>query len=63
MSATAVAVEDTTSCETLEVVLAFRSTEEYRTMGSDIAAVRSTLGLPSWSTPTEVIAAALKAAR
>ncbi len=63
MSATVVAVEDAASAEALEVVLAFRSTEEYRAMGTAIAAVRSKLGLPARSTPTEVIGAALQAAR
>jgi hypothetical protein len=47
----------------LEVVLVFSSLEDYRAMGDDLAAVRSKLGLPSWATPTEVIAAALRAAR
>jgi hypothetical protein len=48
--------------ETLEVVLAFSSTEDYSMMGETIVAVRSKLDLPSWSTPTEIIAAALQAA-
>lgn len=46
----------------LAVVLAFDSVEEYHSMGADISAVRSKLGLPKWSTPTEVIAAALQGA-
>lgn len=56
-----VAVTPTEATE-LEVVLAFSSVEGYRAMGADIEAARSKLGLPSWSTPTEVIAAALQAA-
>lgn len=47
----------------LEVVLVFSSIEDYRAMGEDLDAIRSKLGLPSWATPTEVIAAALRAAR
>jgi hypothetical protein len=46
----------------LEVVLAFSSVEDYQAMGEHIAAVRGRLDLPAWATPTEVIAAALKAA-
>jgi hypothetical protein len=46
----------------LVVLLAFDSVEEYRAMGADIAAVRGKLGLPRWSTPTEIIAAALQTA-
>jgi len=34
----------------------------YRAMGEDIAKARQKLDLPSWSTPTEVIAAALRQA-
>lgn len=45
--------------DALEVVLAFRSLDDYRAMGEDIDAARKQLDLPSWSTPTEVIAAAL----
>jgi hypothetical protein len=44
----------------LEVVLVFPSVSEYRAMGKDIEAVRLSLGLPAWSTPTEVIARALR---
>lgn len=43
----------------MEVVLAFTSLDEYRSMGDDLAEARSKLNLPAWSTPTEVIAAAL----
>jgi hypothetical protein len=50
------------SIDQLAVVLAFDSVEEYHAMGADISAVRSKLGLPTWSTPTEVIAAALQSA-
>jgi len=52
----------TTAASELAVVLAFSSIEDYRAMGADIAVVRAKLGLPSWATPTEVIAAALRAA-
>jgi hypothetical protein len=45
----------------LEVVLAFSSTEDYKAMGAQLDAVRAKLDLPTWSTPTEVIAAALRA--
>jgi hypothetical protein len=44
----------------LAVVLEFDSVEEYHAMGADISAARSKLGLPTWSTPMEVIAAALQ---
>ena len=48
------------TADALEVVLAFTSLDDYRAMGDDLATVRTKLGLPSWSTPTEVIAAALR---
>lgn len=47
--------------ETLEVVLAFSSLEDYRAMGVHLEAVKTRLGLPKWAAPTEVIAAALQA--
>lgn len=60
MSATP--IMEATAPETLEVVLAFSSLEDYRRMGADIAAARAKLGLPKWAAPAEVIAAALRAA-
>jgi hypothetical protein len=48
------------SVDALEVVLVFTSLDDYRAMGDDLATVRTNLDLPAWSTPTEVIAAALR---
>jgi hypothetical protein len=62
VNATATTEGGTAPAETLEVVLAFASVEEYRAMGADLVAVQAKLKLPKWATPTEVIAAALQAA-
>lgn len=43
----------------LEVVLTL-PVPEYEAVGRDIASVRKQLGLPAWSTPTEVITRALR---
>ena len=43
----------------LEVVLTL-PVPEFEAVGRDIATVRERLGLPAWSTPTEVIARALR---
>ena len=43
----------------MEVVLTL-DLDGYRSMGADIAKARTKFGLPSWSTPTEVIAEALR---
>jgi hypothetical protein len=48
------------SADALEVVLAFKSLDDYRAMGDDLATVRTSLDLPAWSTATEVIMAAMK---
>lgn len=60
MKATAKVEARKESGPALEVVLEFTSLDDYRRVGDHIAAVRSRLGLPAWSTPAEVIAAALR---
>lgn len=60
MRATAAVEAPKESGPALEVVLEFTSLDDYRRMGDHIAAVRGRLGLPAWSTPAEVIAAALR---
>ncbi|HEX6781567.1 MAG TPA: hypothetical protein VF125_05985 [Solirubrobacterales bacterium] len=56
------APEKTGADAALEVVLAFSTLDAYRAMGAELDKVRAKLKLPTWSTPTEVIAAALQQA-
>ncbi|HWP33578.1 MAG TPA: hypothetical protein VNL97_07500 [Solirubrobacterales bacterium] len=48
------------TADALEVVMAFPTVDAYRAMGDLLAKARTKLGLPTSSTPTEVIAAALR---
>jgi hypothetical protein len=51
---------ETASADALEVVMAFPTVGAYRAMGDLLAKARTKLGLPTSSTPSEVIAAALR---